>query len=47
MDGQTDMNKRTVTFRNFANAPKERNFCCEATVVEISDVEFCDSCISV
>jgi len=27
MDGQTDMTKLTVTFRNFANAPKSPPMC--------------------
>jgi hypothetical protein len=26
MDGQTDMTKLTVAFRNFANAPKNKDF---------------------
>ena len=31
-DGQTDMTKLTVTFRNFANAPKNAQFFSYATV---------------
>jgi hypothetical protein len=26
-DGQTDMTKLTVTFRNFANVPNKKNIC--------------------